>query len=41
MTLRYAHLSPRYLADKVKLLEKTTLPNSGRNSKQLGASYGK
>lgn len=25
---RYAHLSPRYLADKVKLLEKTTLPNS-------------
>jgi integrase len=28
MTLRNAHLSPRYLADKVKLLEKTTLPNS-------------
>jgi hypothetical protein len=44
MTPRYAHLSPRYLADKVKLLEKTAfakfLPNAGRNSKQLEASYG-
>ena len=28
MTPLYAHLSPRYFADKVKLLEKTTLPNS-------------
>jgi len=27
-TPRYAHLSPRSLADKVKLLEKTTFPNS-------------
>jgi hypothetical protein len=46
MTLRYAHLSPPlYLADKVKLLEKTNvakfLPNPGRNSEQNGARYGK
>jgi integrase len=48
MTLRYAHLSPRYLADKVKLLEKTTLPNSCQmqdatrsNSEQNGANRSK
>jgi integrase len=48
MTLRYAHLSPRYLADKVKLLEKTTLPNSCQmqdatrsNSEQVTANRSK
>jgi integrase len=48
MTLRYAHLSPRYLADKVKLLEKATLPNSCQmqdatrsNSKQVTANRSK
>src|SRR5215831_12245161 len=48
MTLRYAHLSPRYLADKVKLLEKTTVPNSCQmqdatrsNSKQVTANRSK
>jgi integrase len=48
MTLRYAHLSPRYLADKMKLLEKITLPNSCQmqdatrsNSKQVTANRNK
>jgi|SRR4030095_6107039 integrase len=48
MTLRYAHLSPRYLADKVKLSEKTTLSNSCQmqdatrsNSEQVTANRNK
>ena len=41
MTLRYAHLSPGYLADKVKLLEKTTLPNSCQMADATEATHSK